>query len=185
MSIPLLLEMAASGYGARVALGPLAGGMTFGDLQIRALGGATLVADRAPSHVVFVGRNGPAYVQAFLSAAVAGVPFVPLNYRLAPARLHALISELTGSLIIADRAYAGMFDEGSVVICDDFVDAAGTAPPGDLDPVDDETPAVLLYTSGTTARPKAVVLRHGHLARYIFSTVEFDSAAPVEAALGA
>jgi len=105
MSIPLLLEMAASGYGERVALGPLAGGMTFEDLQIRALGGATVVADRAPSHVVFVGRNGPGYVQAFLSAAVAGVPFVPLNYRLAPAQLHALISELTGSLIIADRAY--------------------------------------------------------------------------------
>jgi acyl-CoA synthetase (AMP-forming)/AMP-acid ligase II len=189
MSIPLLLEMAASGYGERVALGPLAGGMTFEDLQIRALGGATVVADRAPSHVVFVGRNGPGYVQAFLSAAVAGVPFVPFNYRLAPAQLHALISELTGSLIIADRAYAGMFDEGSVVICDDFVDAARTAPPGDLDnrgdrgPVDDETPAVLLYTSGTTARPKAVVLRHGHLASYIFSTVEFDSAAPDEAAL--
>jgi hypothetical protein len=124
----LLLEMAASGCGARVALGPLAGGMTFEDLQIRALGGASIVADRAPSHVVFVGRNGPAYVQAFLSAAVAGVPFVPLNYRLAPAQLHALMSELTGSLIIADRASAGMFDEGSVAICDDFVDAASAAP---------------------------------------------------------
>jgi acyl-CoA synthetase (AMP-forming)/AMP-acid ligase II len=183
MSIPLLLEMAASGCGARVALGPLAGGMTFEDLQIGALGGATLVADRAPSHVVFVGRNGPAYVQAFLSAAVAGVPFVPLNYRLARAQLHALISELTGSLIIADRAYAGMFDEGSVVISDDFPAAASAAPPVELGPVDDETPAVLLYTSGTTARPKAVVLRHGHLTSYIFSTVEFGSATPDEAAL--
>src|SRR5580698_10669482 len=133
MSIPLLLEMAASGYGEGVAPRAVAGGVAFEDLPIRALGGATVVADRAPSHVVFVGRNGPGYVQAFLSAAAAGVPFVPLNYRLAPAQLHALIGELTGGLIIADRAYAGMFDEGSVVICDDFVDAARTARPCDLD----------------------------------------------------
>jgi acyl-CoA synthetase (AMP-forming)/AMP-acid ligase II len=183
MSVPLLLDMAAAGCGARVALGPLPDGMTFEELHRRALAGATLVADRASSHVVFVGRNGPAYVQAFLSAAVAGVPFVPLNYRLAAAQLLDLISELGDILIVADHAYAGLFDDGPVILSGDFVEAASVAPVGEPQAVDDEMPAVLLFTSGTTARPKAVVLRHGNLASYILSTVEFGSATPDEAAL--
>ena len=36
--------------------------------------------------------------------------------------------------------------------------------------------AVLLYTSGTTSEPKAVVLRHRHLAAYVITSIEFASA---------
>jgi acyl-CoA synthetase (AMP-forming)/AMP-acid ligase II len=43
--------------------------------------------------------------------------------------------------------------------------------------------AVLLYTSGTTAEPKAAVLRHRHLTAYVLNTVEFGSAAEGDAAL--
>jgi acyl-CoA synthetase (AMP-forming)/AMP-acid ligase II len=43
--------------------------------------------------------------------------------------------------------------------------------------------AVLLYTSGTTAEPKAAVLRHRHLLAYVLNTVEFGSAAEGDAAL--
>jgi acyl-CoA synthetase (AMP-forming)/AMP-acid ligase II len=50
-------------------------------------------------------------------------------------------------------------------------------------PDDAEGPAVLLYTSGTTAAPKAAVLRHRHLSAYVIGTVEFGGAGPDEAAL--
>jgi acyl-CoA synthetase (AMP-forming)/AMP-acid ligase II len=43
--------------------------------------------------------------------------------------------------------------------------------------------AVQLFTSGTTAAPKAALLRHGNLISYILGTVEFGSASPDEAAL--
>src|SRR6185437_9898260 len=46
-----------------------------------------------------------------------------------------------------------------------------------------ESTAVLLYTSGTTAAPKAAVLRHRHLLAYVLNTVEFGSAADGDAAL--
>jgi acyl-CoA synthetase (AMP-forming)/AMP-acid ligase II len=46
-----------------------------------------------------------------------------------------------------------------------------------------ETVALQLFTSGTTAAPKAAVLRHANLLSYILGTVEFASAAPEEAAL--
>jgi acyl-CoA synthetase (AMP-forming)/AMP-acid ligase II len=43
--------------------------------------------------------------------------------------------------------------------------------------------AVLLFTSGTTGEPKATVLRHGHLASYVMTTVAFASADEDEAVL--
>jgi fatty-acyl-CoA synthase len=43
--------------------------------------------------------------------------------------------------------------------------------------------ALLLVTSGTTGEPKAAVLRHKHLASYVFATVEFMGADEDEAAL--
>ena len=43
--------------------------------------------------------------------------------------------------------------------------------------------AVLLYSSGTTAAPKAALLRHRHLLAYVWNTVEFGSAADGDTAL--
>ncbi|MEJ7582863.1 MAG: fatty acid--CoA ligase family protein [Acidimicrobiales bacterium] len=48
---------------------------------------------------------------------------------------------------------------------------------------DGDSPAVLLFTSGTTAAPKIVVLRHRHLTSYVVGTVEFGGAGPDDAAL--
>jgi acyl-CoA synthetase (AMP-forming)/AMP-acid ligase II len=42
---------------------------------------------------------------------------------------------------------------------------------------------VVLFTSGTTSRPKAVELTHNNLTSYVTGTVEFDSADPDDAAL--
>jgi acyl-CoA synthetase (AMP-forming)/AMP-acid ligase II len=46
-----------------------------------------------------------------------------------------------------------------------------------------ERPAILLFTSGTSAAPKAAVLHHENLLSYIFNTVEFASADEDEAVL--
>jgi acyl-CoA synthetase (AMP-forming)/AMP-acid ligase II len=50
-------------------------------------------------------------------------------------------------------------------------------------PDDPTSPAVLLFTSGTTAEPKAATLAHDQLLAYIFNTVEFGAADPDEAVL--
>jgi acyl-CoA synthetase (AMP-forming)/AMP-acid ligase II len=42
---------------------------------------------------------------------------------------------------------------------------------------------VVLFTSGTTSKPKAVELTHNNLTSYVTGTVEFDSAEPSDAAL--
>ena len=69
---------------------------------------------------------------------------------------------------------------GSALPCLDtagFVDGALDATPyADAPRLDPDDVALLLYTSGTTAAPKAAVLRHRHLAAYVIGTVEFGSA---------
>src|SRR3546814_8047424 len=61
--------------------------------------------------------------------------------------------------------------------------AAGldSGPEADTDLADSESPAVLLFTSGTTGTPKIAILRHRHLFSYVTSTVEFGHAGPEEA----
>src|SRR5581483_9719617 len=48
---------------------------------------------------------------------------------------------------------------------------------------DPDSVAIVLFTSGTTSQPKAVELSHNNLTSYVTGTVEFDSAAPDDAAL--
>jgi acyl-CoA synthetase (AMP-forming)/AMP-acid ligase II len=191
MSLSLLLDMAASGHGDRIALGSRDGGISFADLGARAAAGASVIAQRSPAHVVFIGRNGPAFPQVMFSAAIAGVPFAPLNYRLSKELLHELLHELENSLVVADPDYLVQVSGNgppadsvsTVMSTDEFLTAAGSAAPSPPAVVDDGATAVLLFTSGTTARPKAVVLRHENLTSYIFSTVEFGNAGEDEAAL--
>ena len=58
---------------------------------------------------------------------------------------------------------------------------AVAADDADYDP--GEGIAIQLFTSGTTAAPKAAILRHANLVSYILGTVEFASADESDAAL--
>jgi acyl-CoA synthetase (AMP-forming)/AMP-acid ligase II len=184
MSLSLLLDMAASGYGDRVALGSREGGITFEGLHRAAGGGAAVIARHDPAHVVFIGRNGPAYPELLFASAYAGIPFAPLNYRLAKPQLAELLKELERPLVIADADYLPMVDPSyHPITTADFQAEADASEPAEATWVEDEATAVLLFTSGTTAKPKAVVLRHANLTAYIFATVEFGNSDPDEAAL--
>ena len=87
MRLPLLLDMAADGFGQRVLAGRKSGGMTAAQLAKRSHSGAGLVRERAAEAVVYLDVNGPAFPVALFAAARAGVPLVPLNYRLGQRQL--------------------------------------------------------------------------------------------------
>jgi acyl-CoA synthetase (AMP-forming)/AMP-acid ligase II len=159
-----------------------------GDAQLRATellagawAGAALVGDGGA--LAFVGTNGVAFPVGVFAAAAAGVPFVPLNYRLSDDQLHDLVDRLDRPLVVADGAAArALSARGHRVIDPSAFLAAPAAPVGEV-PDDGEGPAVLLYTSGTTAAPKAAVLRHRHLTAYVIGSVEFGGADPDDAVL--
>jgi len=185
MNLSLLLEMAVAGYGSRTALGPSQCGLSFAELRARAAGGATVLGDQRAEQLVFIGTGGPAYPQAMFSAAIAGVPFVPLNYRLSAVQIQDLLGELGNSLVVADSEYLPLVGQADVQLMStgDFVRVAASATPRKGQPASADATAVILFTSGTTARPKAVLLKHENLMSYIISTVEFGNAGEQEAAL--
>jgi acyl-CoA synthetase (AMP-forming)/AMP-acid ligase II len=120
-------------------------------------------------------------------SAWAGVPFVPLNYRLTAEELEGLLAQIAPAYLVAEDERVETRAElphGSVVPRTGFLEQARAAEaPDPTWPMDPEDIAVLLFTSGTTGAPKAAVLRHKHLVSYILGSVEFGSAAETDAAL--
>jgi len=141
---------------------------------------AKIIAAKAKSgeKIAYLAEAHPAFPAALFGAALAGTPFVSLNYRLSKAQLAAQLARITPAQFITDtdNAGAGL----TVLSLDDAV--TGESFTGDAPDIHGAT-AVELFTSGTTGEPKSAVLKHANLMAYIFGTVEFMSAGEDEAAL--
>ncbi|MDT5019281.1 MAG: hypothetical protein QOD39_5441 [Mycobacterium sp.] len=187
MSISLLLEMAASTNPDRTAVVSGEMRLTTDELSALADGGAGVIAASGASHVAYVGTGGAMLPLLLFSSARASVAFTPLNYRLSADGLRELIDRLPQPLVIADAEYSSVVAGAGkqVIESDEFVATARTIEPASDTPEfpDPEDVAVVLFTSGTTSRPKAVELTHNNLTSYVTGTVEFDSAEPGDASL--
>jgi acyl-CoA synthetase (AMP-forming)/AMP-acid ligase II len=179
MTLLMLLEMVASGFGDRLAVGTAADGLTYRQLLDRAAAGAAVLDARDAQAVAYVGVSDLALPVALFAAAWAGVPFIPLNYRLADDQLAALLAEHDGAVVVTDdvdRVQALDARPADVVSLRDWMTLTSAGPGADEAPPSDtegDDVAVLLYTSGTTSTPKAVVLRHRHLTSYVVTSIEF------------
>ena len=165
MNVAMLLDMGADGFGDRVAFGSRDDGITFSMLRDRAAAiGAHL--DCSETHTLALAAETSSLVPAALfGAAWAGVAYAPLNYRLPAAARLELLHRLRPAEV-ADASWLDFALAGRHTFHD--------AP---------ERPAVLLFTSGTSAEPKAAVLEHAQLLAYQFNTAEFAAAGEDEAVL--
>jgi acyl-CoA synthetase (AMP-forming)/AMP-acid ligase II len=189
VNVGLLLEMVAGADSDRVLVGSRAGGLTARELLARAHQAAARFRASGHRNVGFVGVNSDAVPIALFGAAFAGLPFAPLNYRLADEVLDRIVSRLAPGLVIADEAQARLagHDGIEVLTISDLLarvtDPDARGEPLELPFVDPDEVAVLLFTSGTTGEPKAALLRHRHVVSYIIGTVEFLGADPADAQL--
>jgi len=165
VNIAMILEMAADALGDRLAFGSKADGLSYQALRAAARAIADRVDGTGAERLALMEPNGPIVPATLFGAAWAGVSYAPLNYRLPEASLEQLLARIEPAIVAAPNWV-------------DVKDASDRAFPDTP-----EHPAVLLFTSGTSAEPKAAVLEHDQLLAYVFNTLEFASAGADEAAI--
>lgn len=117
--------------------------------------------------------NGPDIVAALFGVWFAGGVYIPLNPRLSDDEVAHVLASDRPALIVADAAPAGRFHGLPVVL---HTDGGGWAAPDDsVDPearIHDPDVALIQFTSGTTGRPKPVLLRHSGVLELLDPVIE-------------
>ena len=189
MNTMMLLEMAAGGFGSRTAFTDAASGesITYQQLYDAADAVAHDVRASGAARLAMLDVSNLAVPIALFGSGWAGVPYVPINYRLTANEIDALLARVTPAYLVTDAERLANFegrDGLDVRSRPAFLDLARAGgDPHEQRSMDPEDVGVLLFTSGTTGTPKAAVLRHKHLVSYIVGSVEFMSAAEDEATL--
>ena len=186
MNIMMLLEMASQGFGDRVAFTNGKDSLTYQQLFDAAGAAAAKIKASGVQHVVMLDVSSLAMPIALFGSAWAGVPYVPINYRLTSPEIKALLERVTPCMLITDDERKAEFGSHAAVtvLREEFIREARAGSKLETEwSMDQEDIGVLLFTSGTTGTPKAAVLRQKHLVSYILGSVEFMGADESDAAL--
>lgn len=187
MNIFSLLVKAADAFPERRAVVSGERGLTFAELARASCAAAEFLRSLGATRVVMLDTNSTAVPVALFGAAIAEIPYVPLNYRLTDGEIDALLRRAAGSVLVGSEEMLRRVHPPAGVTAvsrSEFLGGAGKGEAADFEPSgDDSRIAVQLFTSGTTGAPKAAVLRHRHLIAYILGTIDFGSAGEEEANL--
>ncbi|MFL6086470.1 MAG: fatty-acid--CoA ligase FadD5 [Mycobacterium sp.] len=157
---------------------------TWGELDQRVTALAGALSRRRVGfgdRVLILMLNRTEFIESFLAANKLGAIAVPVNFRMTPPEIAFLVGDCQARVVITEAVLAkvatavrgidptletvivaGGGTDDEVIGYDDLIAEPGAAP----QPVDvpNDSPALIMYTSGTTGRPKGAVLTHTNLA---------------------
>jgi long-chain acyl-CoA synthetase len=182
--LPELFEKAARENPSGPAVIEDANQWTFAELAEDVNRIASVLKERVPGETIGVLLpNSQKYVATMLAIWKAGKTAVPLNYLLPPAELGFIIKDSGMSGLVSSQFFAQalgaikpLFGDKGVILMADDPSFTGENPIDTAAGYRD--PALYLYTSGTTARPKGVILTHDNLIANVDSCQragEFDN----------
>jgi fatty-acyl-CoA synthase len=140
------------------------------DARIRHVGGWLISRGIGPGDVVAaLMKNSAAFLELVFAASHIGAVFLPINYRLSADEVGYIIGNSGVRLLIADEELADIAaGSAPVVLLDEAAQSTATrlAPDIAAAPVHVRQPRDLMrlmYTSGTTDRPKGVMLTYENI----------------------
>lgn len=105
-----------------------------------------------------------AYVSIFVAAQKTGCVLVPLNYRLAAPELAYMLEDSAPSLFIADEKHLSLMQSAAtdkkVEHLEKFAEFQSENKEIEPTNLSEDHPIFILYTSGTTGRPKGAIYTH-------------------------
>ncbi|MDF2749928.1 MAG: long-chain fatty acid--CoA ligase [Gaiellaceae bacterium] len=160
---------------SRVAVEFLGRETTYAELDDRSdrLATGLLRAGLRPGdRVATLTGTSPEHVVVFFACAKAGLVLLPLNWRLAPAELAYQLADAEPAVLLASAEHAATARtlHERVTGLEDLAAASGD----ELPKVADDDGLLLVYTSGTTGRPKGALLTH---ANCFWTNLSFDRVA--------
>lgn len=157
--------------------------VTWGDLRHRVAALAGALSRRGVGfgdRVMVLMLNRTEFVESVLAVNMLGGIAVPLNFRLTAAEIAFLVQDCEARVLITESVLApvangvrdvepllgtiivaGGAGDDSVLGYEDLIDEPGA--PHELVDIPNDSPALIMYTSGTTGRPKGAVLTHTNL----------------------
>lgn len=124
--------------------------------------------------VAILAVNSPEYAAAFFACARIGAVLVPVNLLFTPEEIDYVLEKTRVKALLVEPMFAAKVNRPPAVrllIDDAFRQSVAAQDPAVLEQVvEDADPLLIIFTSGTTARPKGVVLTHLNFYAYLLAT---------------
>ncbi len=168
---------------------------TFGSRVWKLCHGLASLGVKRRDRVAVLHENCHVFLEAYFAAAHLGAILVPLNFRLSPKELAMILNDSECRILIAQAAFLDKVKEIPALVpgierilwtqrqrspevlsgtheltYEALLENQEEAPPRELT-IEDEDIAHLYYTSGTTGRPKGVMLTHKNVKSHALGTI--------------